>query len=391
MIARADPSRVMPDAAGGRGSLPGGLEAIDAEIDAALADPLPTIRGHDLAGVATAGFAYRDDQATRLRSLVSEAGPDQPRALVEVAAEQPEPVLSPLTIAITSGKGGVGKTNIAVNLAAALAQLVAPGGRRYRVALLDADLGTANADVLCGLDPTARLNHVLTGDPGRFDGAVRSMRDIVVDAPGGFRLIPGSAGIARLADLLPADRAALFQGLASLNDALDALIIDTAAGIGASVTTFVDRADLCLVVTTPEPTAVADAYALIKCAAMSEHGRERWGGVGCAARFQLILNQCQDAAEARRTGARIGAVCDRFLGLNVPMLGWIAQDVRVAEAVRAREPFILRSPSCDASRNLWVLARAIAQQIGWTACEPAPRRADSHRRGGLASALRRLL
>lgn len=364
------------------------LDELDAEVESAL-------------GLALARMGGAEDQATRLRAMILGAearlaAEVEPKALVEVAGGGGDAsrAIAPVTIAVASGKGGVGKTNVAVNLAAAMAQLAGPNGERRRVTLLDADLGTANADVLCGLSPAARLDHVLTGDSGRRDGASRTLRDIVVDAPGGFRLIPGSAGISRLADMGPADRRALFDGLAAMDDDTDVLIIDTAAGVGAAVTSFVDAADVCLVVTTPEPTSVADAYALIKCASMTERGLEAWsgrGGVGGGARFQLVMNQCADAAEAKRTAARIGAVCDRFLGLRVPMLGWIAQDVRVMEAVRAREPFMVRSPGSEAARNLSLLARELAQQIGWSGAVYRERSGEAAARGGLACALRRLL
>jgi flagellar biosynthesis protein FlhG len=340
-----------------------------------------------------------DDQATRLRALMaagevgevgSQAGVPGPMASTVRSVEGGVVVApAPLTIAVASGKGGVGKTNVAVNLAVAFA------GAGHRVTLLDADLGTANADVLCGLMPSARLDHVLAGPLGVHDGGRRTLRDILVEAPGGFRLIPGSAGIARMADLSVLDRRALFMALAELDHDTDLLIIDTAAGVGSGVTSFVDAADTCVVVSTPEPTSVADAYALIKCAATtatglecwrssSDDARERRGGVP---RFQLVLNQCVDALEARRVAARIGAVCDRFLGLNVPMLGWIAQDVRVAEAVRARQPLLVRSPDAAASRNISALADVLAQQLDL----PDRRVGAAPVRGRLASALRRLL
>lgn len=335
--------------------------------------------------------AVGDDQASRLRALIAGGPPavaagDPVAAAVAPTEEALPPLPAPMTVAVASGKGGVGKTNIAVNLAAALAAM------GHRVTLLDGDLGTANADVLCGLTPAARLDHVLTGPLGVFDAGRRTLRDILVQAPGGFRLIPGSAGIARMADLPPSDRRGLFEALSALDHDTDVLVIDTAAGVGSTVTSFIDAADTCVVVSTPEPTSVADAYALIKCAATTAVGLENWrsterGTRGAIPRFQLVLNQCVDPVEARRVAARIGAVCDRFLGLNVPLLGWVAQDVRVAEAVRARQPLIVRSPAAEAARNISALARVLAQQMDL----PEHPSAGSAPRGRLACALRRLL
>lgn len=349
------------------------LAALDAEVEMALP-----------AGRSAAGLG---DQAARLRALMgADAAFDAaPVLTAHLDAGAPEPVeLATPTIAIASGKGGVGKTNVALNLAVAMAQ------QGIRVTLLDADLGTANVDVLCGLSPAARLDHVLGGPLGVHDGARRSLKDIVIEGPGGFRLIPGSAGIARLTELSPADQHALLEGLAELEDDADVLIIDTAAGVGRAVTAFLDAADVCLVVSTPEPTSVADAYALVKCAASTDAGRAAWGVRGSprnkAPRFQLVLNQCVDAGEARRVAARIGAVCDRFLGLEVPLAGWVAQDVRVGEAVRARQALLLRHPSSEAARNISSLAGVMAQQLGLGAGPGAPAAA----RTGLAHVLRRL-
>jgi flagellar biosynthesis protein FlhG len=155
----------------------------------------------------------------------------------------------------------------------------------------------------------------------------------------------------------------------------------------------VDAADTCLVVSTPEPTSVADAYALIKCAATTASGLNNWSSetdharLTVVPRFQLVMNQCVDAIEARRVAARVGAVCDRFLGLPVPMLGWVAQDVRVGEAVRARQPLVLRSPASEAARNISSLAGVLAQQLDL----PKRQAAAAGSKLRLASALRRLL
>lgn len=357
------------------------LAELDAQIAATLSESKVSLRTDSSVS----------DQASRLRALVegetggvaaltawSElAGVSIQAAVTREIETQADGIKPPFTIAVASGKGGVGKTNVAVNLAVGLA---AAG---YRATLLDADLGTANADVICGVSPVARLDHVIgPGGLGVHDGARRTIRDILVDAPGGFRLVPGSAGIARMADLTTQERRHLLDLMSELSRDTDVLVIDTAAGVGRAVTSLVNSADMCVVVCTPEPTAVTDAYALIKCAIAGEHSHS------CDSnRFQLVINQVEDAAEARRVHARIRAVCDRFLGIDMPMLGWIAQDVRVCEAVRARIPLLVRSPQAEASRNISALCATIAQQVGpptGRSCEKAPKRR-------LAHALRRLL
>ncbi len=376
---------------------PGGAWAFDADGEVGV-------------GLCAEPSVPADDQASRLRALVLAAShaevDDSPPDGLQGDEETADPLAAPSPaiprsrdpsittsariIAIASGKGGVGKTNLAVNLAIALAQL------GPRVTLLDADLGTANADVLCGIIPSARLDHVIHPAVSR-DGAYRTFRDIAIDAPGGFRLVPGSAGIARMADLTLGERHQLLGALAELERDADVLIIDTAAGIGPNVTNFVAAADLALVVATPEPTAIADAYALIKCVAARRYEvrdgpARRGGGVGlasrCPANLALLINQVADGAEARSVHARIGAVCDRFLALKVRLAGWIAQDLRVADSVRARRPFVLHAPRTQATRDILRLAESLLRPLGLHGRRAPPPSPGARRAGLLARLLR---
>lgn len=301
-----------------------------------------------------------------------ESGDDETRAEDEAVVEEEPvrvtaaPVSRPVggakVIAVSSGKGGVGKTNVAVNLAVALNQ------RGSRVALVDADLGTANADVLCGLMPTARLDHVVTPLPVH-DAARRTLEQIALTAPGGFQLIPGSAGIARMADLPEEQKRRLIDDLVQLESQFDVVLIDTAAGVGRSVVDFVRIADEALIVTTPEPTSMADAYALIKCLRLSE-GAEAEGVAasdGPTPRIGLIVNQVESAQEGQRVHERLASVAKRFLGVEVHFVGAIAQDVRVGEAVRAKLPYVLYSPRGEATHDTREIAADLAKLMGFSA------------------------
>jgi len=254
----------------------------------------------------------------------------------------------------------VGKTSTCVNLAIALAQL------RQRVTLLDADLGLANADVLCGITPTTRLDaavEVVRQDPLLYGvtrpAPRRSLSHIAVDAPGGFRLVPGAVGLTRMANLSPSQRELILRGLTDLEAESDAVLIDTGAGLSDTVTTFAAVADLTLVVATPEPTSIADAYAMIK--AVTHLRATKAPGTGF--RTAIIINQATNQQEGEAVHARIAATAKRFLGIEPPLLGVVVNDPAVAASVRARTPVMLHSPSAKACKDLRTVAANLAELL----------------------------
>ncbi|MFI5377747.1 MAG: MinD/ParA family protein [Tepidisphaerales bacterium] len=269
------------------------------------------------------------DQATSLRTLAGR----QVRASV---------------IAVTSGKGGVGKSNIAVNLAIQFAAV------SKNVVLLDADLGLANADVLCNVELPFNLSHVISNK--------KPLREVMVRGPGGFRLIGGASGLARMADLSDYDRQRLVDSLALLEQQADIILIDTGAGISPNVLSFTRPADDVLVVTTPEPTAITDAYAVIKV--LSREGREE-------RRISLLVNQVRMPNEARLVYDRISRVARQFLGVSVYDAGSIAHDDNVSQAVRKRVPFLLASPRCPASLGIAQLASRLHHGLAAVPPQPA--------------------
>jgi flagellar biosynthesis protein FlhG len=276
------------------------------------------------------------DQASQLRSLMTQQLQQQqaPRAA--------EPSVRPRAnvIAITSGKGGVGKSNVAVNLAIQFSSV----GRD--VVLLDADLGLANADVLCNVELPYNLSHVIARK--------KELSDVLYKAPGGFRLIGGASGLARMADLTDFDRQRLVDALVALEQQTDIILIDTGAGISPNVLAFTRAADHVLVVTTPEPTAITDAYAVIKV--ISRDGTDR--------RISLLVNQTRSIAEAKVVYERIAKVARQFLGVGVLDAGHMPADENVPLAVRKRTPFVMVSPRAAASHAIAQLAMRLEQGVG---------------------------
>lgn len=252
-------------------------------------------------------------------------------------------------IAIASGKGGVGKTSVSVNLAGAMAQ------RGVRVILLDGDFGLANADLLSGVRVTAHLGHVLDGS--------RRLGEVLIETPAGFRLAPGASGLTSLLQTTDEDRSAIICELTALETTADVILIDCGAGMGDGVLSFLRAADTPVILTTPEPTAIADAYAVLKRIVRGQAGDQ-------SALPKLVINMCRDATDAQRAHQRISTVANRFMNVDLPLFGWLPLDPAVAEAVRARRPFVLQSPRADASRAVQTLAAQFEAEAGFRPSRP---------------------
>jgi len=250
------------------------------------------------------------------------------------AAMHPDPVQ---VIAVTGGKGGVGKTCVAINLAAALA------AQHKRVLLLDGDLGLANADVQLGLAPRFTLEHVLDGRC--------TLEEAIIDTPAGFRLIPASAGVARLTSLSTNEHLGLVQAFSHLSCGLDVLIIDTAAGISDSVMQFSQAAQHVLVVLRDEPASLADAYATVKVL-------HRMHGVQ---RFKVLANMSGETGTGEALFRKLQRVTDRFLDVVLEYAGEIPEDRFVRTAIRTQRSVVAAFPSAPASRAFAKLAQRTAK------------------------------
>lgn len=282
--------------------------------------------------------------------FLSEPGFDQAAGLRRMAGTRPTKV-----IAITGGKGGVGKTNVSVNLAAALTRLGS------EVMLFDADLGLANVDVALGLSPEHNLSHVIAGQC--------SLEEILVDAPGGFTIVPAASGTQRMAELSASEHAALIRCFSELQRDVDVLLVDTAAGISEGVVNFVRACRELVVVACDEPSSVTDAYALIKV--LNRHGIER---------FHMVANRVRSRREGQRLHQKLAMATERFLDLDLDFIGAIPEDDRLRRAVQKQLPVVQTHPNSPSARAFYNLARQID---GW----PAPAGAA----GGLEFFVERLI
>lgn len=250
-------------------------------------------------------------------------------------------------VAITGGKGGVGKSNISLNLSIALAQL------RHRVVLLDADLGLANIDVLLGIKTERNLADVLSGEC--------SLREVMVRGPAGIQVVPASSGLQQMASLTAQQNSALIHAFSEISDQLDTLIVDTAAGISESVVSFVRAAQEIIVVVCDEPSSITDAYALIKLM-NREYGVER---------FRVVANMTRSAQEGPGLFKKLNMVCERFLDVTLQYVGQVPFDENIRKAVQKQKAVVEFAPNCKASIAIRKLAETVDQ---W----PLPRGASGH-------------
>lgn len=230
----------------------------------------------------------------------------------------------PRIITVCSGKGGVGKTNLSTNLSISLSKL----GKE--VVVMDADLGLANVNVMLGIIPKYNLYHVLKGQ--------KSITEVITETPAGIKIIAGASGFSQLADLDHDSKVNFIKNIEKL-DFADIVIIDTGAGVSDNVMSFVTAADEVLVITTPEPTSITDAYGIIKSIASKKMDTE----------IKLIVNRVQSEIEAEKVAERVINIAQQFLGVEVQNLGYILEDPIIPKSVIKQTPFFVYDPNSKAS------------------------------------------
>ncbi|NLM43542.1 MAG: MinD/ParA family protein [Clostridiales bacterium] len=283
------------------------------------------------------------DQAVKLRELVDKLNSknlvfdDNSEEDIIPKEEYKEFKKNARVITITSGKGGVGKTNITINLAIKLAQL------GLKVIIIDADLGLSNVDIVLGKTPKYNLSDVINYR--------KNINDILEEGPYGIKFISGGSGLQDLIKISKDKLAHLLIEFGKLDQEADIVFIDTGAGISDKVMSFIYAAKEVIVVTTPEPTAITDAYALIKNIAQKDKTKN----------ISIILNRVENSIEARNILEKIYQVCYKFLGLTICKLGFIYNDINISKAVKMQEPFIIAYEKSQAALNITDIARTLVR------------------------------
>ena len=283
------------------------------------------------------------DQAASLRKLVenkkdsaaADSGTGAAREAPESSAARPVPKEGARIIAVTSGKGGVGKSNLTVNLALAF---LAEGKKTL---VIDADLGMANVDVLLGTSSKYNLLHLLDEDV--------VLDDVILKGPYGLRYISGGSGMEQAGEFTPAERDLLEEKLTGCGELADVILIDTGAGIGRNVLDFILAADEVILVTTPEPTAMTDAYAVMKAYSM----------YAAKPNMRLVVNRVYDEAEGLEVAEKLRKTAERFLHMEIQFLGAIYEDRTMIRAVRQQKPILEAYPDALAAKCIKAIARAM--------------------------------
>lgn len=266
------------------------------------------------------------DQAEKLRQAIDNLKLRQATAQAEI--ELPLVKRTARVITVTSGKGGVGKTNITINLAIALSE------QGYRVIILDADFGLANIDVLFGIVPKYTLLNAIRNE--------KSIMEILSDGPMNTRFISGGSGVEDLVKLDKQEILKFVENMELLDKLADIIIIDTGAGLSENVMSFIMAADEVLLITTPEPTSITDAYALIKMVSNRDKTKK----------IRLVVNRTENSDEANDVLNKLVLVAEKFLGISLVPTGYIMHDDAVIKAVKQQKPFSIRYPKSQAARNI---------------------------------------
>lgn len=238
-------------------------------------------------------------------------------------------------ITVTSGKGGVGKTNITVNLGICFAKM------GYRVVIIDADLGLANVDVVMGKMSKYNLADVINSN--------RDIVEILEEGPEGVKFVSGGSGVTQLLKLNSTQMVDLMMKLGALDEEADIILIDTGAGLSDTVLSFVHAAKEVILVTTPEPTSITDAYALIKTITTKDKNKV----------IKVIVNRAENPAEAFNILDKLNIVCEKFIGIKLQKLGFVLNDSAVIKAVKSQQPFVIGYGKSEASKNLAEIAEAL--------------------------------
>lgn len=249
------------------------------------------------------------------------------------------PKVSTRVIAVSSGKGGVGKSNLVANLGIALAQ------RGRKTLILDADLGLANIDVIFGVNPQFNLKHLVDGE--------KSLNEIVIEGPSALKIVPGGSGMPELADLSKEKQQQLMESFIELEKGADITLIDTGAGISNDIISFILAAREAIIITTPEPTAITDAYGMIKVLTQRDLDVD----------IKIVINMASSEKEGREIADRIVMATKQFLNKRIEVLGYIVSDVAVNMSVRKQNPFILEFPSSRASKCVKQIAATLDKTL----------------------------
>ncbi|MDR1302023.1 MAG: MinD/ParA family protein [Treponema sp.] len=263
-----------------------------------------------------------EDQAEKLREIMRKKNDFQEKPKLV----QPKEVKKTRIITITSGKGGVGKTSISVNMALAYARM----GKK--VVVMDADLGLANVNVMLNTIPKFNLYHVMRKQ--------KTMKEILWETDYGISIVAGASGLSKIANLTEDERQYFISELDSLSEA-DIIIIDTSAGVSSNVLDFIAAADDAVIIATPEPTAITDAYGITKIIA-TEYESLTMG-------LKLVVNRVKSVVEAKKVADRMTHIAGQFLNIRIDYLGFIYDDTMVSHAVLRQKPFMVLDAKCKAS------------------------------------------